>query len=124
MKMFIAAGVLSMLLVRLGLQRVELHEQSRASTVSSSKPSRTAAHQYFRIRTNLVEFPQQSKPDCDAVYPPPGDFQNWTNCKQIGASACGGPDQCECLSSQRLVSFQCDQGTYQQCFGEAGNGCQ
>jgi hypothetical protein len=61
--------------------------------------------------------------ECDEVFPLPEDYPNWTNCRNIGQSACGGPAECQCLPEQRLVTFKCDQGTYQQCFGEKGNGC-
>jgi len=67
--------------------------------------------------------PLQQKPDCDQYYPLPSDYPNWTNCKNIGQSGCGGPQQCACDESQRLVTFKCDQGTYHQCYGEKGNGC-
>lgn len=64
------------------------------------------------------------KRDCDQVYPLPDNYQNWTNCKKDGGgSGCGGPEQCACLESQRLITFTCDQGSYHQCFGEQGNGC-
>jgi hypothetical protein len=65
-----------------------------------------------------------NKPDCDQTYPLPQNYENWTNCKKDGGgSACGGPDQCGCLESQRLITFTCDQGQYHQCYGEQGNGC-
>jgi hypothetical protein len=64
------------------------------------------------------------KPDCDHTYPLPQNYENWTHCrKDGGGSACGGPDQCAGLESQRLVTFTCDQGSYHQCYGEKGNGC-
>jgi hypothetical protein len=65
----------------------------------------------------------QQRRDCDQYYPLPDNYQNWSNCKNIGQSACGGPEQCACDESQRLVTFKCDQGTYNQCYGERGNGC-
>lgn len=66
---------------------------------------------------------QQRKP-CDEYYPIPENYQNW-HCHQVGGagSACGGPEQCECDISERLVVFECDKGTYKQCYGEKGNGC-
>jgi hypothetical protein len=64
------------------------------------------------------------KPDCEKKYPLPSNYQRWTNCKANGGgSSCGGPEQCACLESERLVTFTCDQGTYHQCYGERGNGC-
>jgi hypothetical protein len=66
---------------------------------------------------------EPQKKDCDEYYPLPSDYPNWTNCKKVGGSACGGPQQCACDESQRLVTFKCDQGTYQQCYGEKGDGC-
>lgn len=71
----------------------------------------------------LASHPQQ-KPDCSDRYPPPDDYPNWTHCKPNGGgSACGGPQQCACDESQRLITFTCDQGSYQQCWAEKGNGC-
>src|SRR5713101_330121 len=64
------------------------------------------------------------KPACEAVYPLPKNYETWTNCKGDGEpSSCGGPDQCSCDESKRLVTFSCHQGTYRQCWGERGNGC-
>ena len=37
------------------------------------------------------------------------------NCDEIGASACGGPDQCAYGKNERLVSFKCDEGTFNGC---------
>jgi len=64
------------------------------------------------------------KQACSAVYPVPGDKEDYTGCSIIGRSACGGPDQCSCDSTERLVSVKCDQGTYNECQAESGNGCQ
>jgi hypothetical protein len=61
---------------------------------------------------------------CRDLYPPPGDRGEYTGCSIIGRSACGGPDQCACASTERLVSVKCDQGTYNECEAEPGNGCQ
>lgn len=66
---------------------------------------------------------EPQKPDCDEYYPLPADYPNWAHCRNVGQTGCGGPAQCACDESQRLVTFKCDQGTYQQCFGEKGNGC-
>jgi len=67
---------------------------------------------------------KRGKPSCEAVYPLPRNYKTWTKCKSDGeASSCGGPDQCSCDESKRLVTFSCDQGTYHQCWGERGNGC-
>ncbi len=76
----------------------------------------------FATREHLVYVSQ--KVDCDQFYPLPNGYENWSNCKQAGGTACGGPDQCACDSTQRLITFKCDQGTYHQCYGETGNGCQ
>ena len=55
--------------------------------------------------------------DCSDVYPLPDNYPNWKNCHQVGSSSqYGGPDQCACLRSQKLTTFKCDQGTYQQCY--------
>ena len=71
-----------------------------------------------------VKLAVTQRKDCSDYYPLPDDYPNWKNCNQVGSpSQCGGPDQCACLKSQRLVTFKCDQGTYQQCYGERGNGC-
>lgn len=60
---------------------------------------------------------------CGRYYPLPDNYQNWTGCKKDGGSACGGPDQCACADSERLITFTCDQGTYHRCYAEKGNGC-
>jgi len=61
---------------------------------------------------------------CQKYYPLPDGYQNWTNCrKDGGGSACGGPEQCSCADSERLITFNCDQGAYHKCYAEKGNGC-
>ena len=71
-----------------------------------------------------VSSSKRGKPACEAVYPLPRNYETWTKCKSDGEpSSCGGPDQCSCGESKRLVTFSCDQGTYHQCWGERGNGC-
>ena len=72
----------------------------------------------------LALMSKRGKPACEAVYPLPRKYEYWTNCKVDGEpSSCGGPDQCSCDESKRLVTFSCHQGTYHQCLGERGNGC-
>jgi len=64
-------------------------------------------------------FPGQSEQDrktCHDYYP--GHEQALAgahNCTEIGASACGGPDQCSCPQNARLVSWRCDEGTFNAC---------
>jgi hypothetical protein len=73
---------------------------------------------------DVVVLAVTQRKDCSDYYPLPDDYPNWKNCNRAGSSSqCGGPEQCACLKSQRLVTFKCDQGTYQQCYGERGNGC-
>ncbi len=76
------------------------------------------------LSEKLVSSNKRGKPSCEAVYPLPRNYEAWTKCKSDGESSnCGGPDQCFCDESKRLVTFSCDQGTYRQCWGERGNGC-
>ena len=76
------------------------------------------------VNERLVLSSKSGKPSCEAVYPLPRNYETWTNCKGEGEpSSCGGPDQCTCDESKRLVTFSCNQGTYRQCWGERGNGC-
>ena len=76
------------------------------------------------LNEKLVSSSKRGKPSCEAVYPLPRGYETWTKCKSDGEpSSCGGPDQCSCDESKRLVTFFCDQGTYHQCWGERGNGC-
>jgi hypothetical protein len=70
-----------------------------------------------------VKLAVTQREDCSDYYPLPDNYPNWNNCVQVGSSVCGGPSQCACLRSQKLVTFKCAQGTYQQCYGERGNGC-
>jgi hypothetical protein len=96
---------------------------------ADSMKTKDAANSRWGFETAIVQHDGRvlaiahDKPDCEKVYPLPSDYQNWSNCHSSGNSACGGPDQCACLDSQRLVTFECDQGTYHQCYGEKGNGC-
>jgi len=76
------------------------------------------------LKERLVLSSKRGRPACEAVYPLPKNYQTWTNCKADGEpSSCGGPDQCSCDESKRLVTFSCRQGTYRECWGERGNGC-
>lgn len=63
------------------------------------------------------------RPSCEEKYPLPDGYENWTHCEKIGGSHCGGPPQCECIPEQQLVTFRCDQGTYNQCFSYPDDGC-
>ena len=97
----------------------------RQATGRSANASATHVRSEFiyLLNENLPFQAASDKPDCDKYYPLPDNYQNWTSCKKNGGSACGGPQQCGCLESQRLITFACDQGTYHQCYGEQGNGC-
>jgi hypothetical protein len=66
-------------------------------------------------RGNLV-FAYQRK-SCSEYYPASGSM---TNCTDIGRSGCGGPDQCSCASSERLVTYRCSEGTFNLCQNVGG----
>jgi hypothetical protein len=59
------------------------------------------------------------KDPCSTVYPIPDGADQWTNCVKSGASACGGPDQCACATSDRLVEYSCSEGKYNKCTTES-----
>lgn len=76
------------------------------------------------LNERLVLLGNRERLVCEAVYPLPKNYNNWTRCKSyVEPSSCGGPDECSCDESKRLVIFSCDQGTYRECWGERGNGC-
>jgi hypothetical protein len=60
---------------------------------------------------------------CDKVYPLPDGYENWSDCERGEFTECGGPQQCACIPEQRLVTFRCKQGTYNQCFSWPEDGC-
>jgi len=74
--------------------------------------------------TPAAQSGRAQKKECSEYYPLPADYQNW-HCKEPSGvgSPCGGPEQCSCEESQRLIVFECDRGTYKQCYGVKGNGC-
>lgn len=58
----------------------------------------------------------EDRKTCRAYYPGAGDaLTRAHNCNEIGSSGCGGPDQCSCATDQRLVSWKCDEGTFNVC---------
>ncbi len=59
------------------------------------------------------------KDPCSTVYPIPDGADQWTNCVKSGASACGGPDKCDCATSERLVQYSCSEGKYDKCTAES-----
>lgn len=95
----------------------------------TKKVSTLAVEHVINVRYDFMSDGPQfrnvaDKKDCSEYYPPPQGYENWTHCRPDGGgSACGGPDQCACDDSQRLVTFTCDQGSYHQCWAEKGNGC-
>ena len=46
----------------------------------------------------------------------PGFPQGGQGCARLGASACGGPDQCYCGPKERLVTFKCGGAYYHMCW--------
>ena len=102
---------------------VELQHRADGQFSANEAPQSTEMRDSFLHEHSLFRS-VSDKPDCDETYPLPDNYQNWKNCKKDGGgSACGGPQQCACLESQRLITFTCDQGSYHQCYGEQGNGC-
>ena len=100
--------------------------QRNGNNVSRSQPNSvsTANGATDFLDERLVLLSDSARPICEAVYPLPRNYETWTNCKSDGEpSSCGGPDQCSCDESKRLVTFACDQGTYRECWGERYNGC-
>ena len=58
---------------------------------------------------------------CREIYPGDEDALSQAhNCSEVGASACGGPDQCSCDKNERLVSWKCDEGTFNACSPSKG----
>jgi hypothetical protein len=73
-----------------------------------------------QLRMNAAAlWPIESAPDrktCNAYYRGHEEAVSQAhNCTEIGASACGGPDQCSCEQNERLVSWKCDEGTFNAC---------
>jgi hypothetical protein len=73
--------------------------------------------QELQCKYTITEPPstKADKDPCSVVYPVPDGADQWTNCVKSGASACGGPDQCACASTERLVEFTCTEGKYNRC---------
>ncbi len=70
--------------------------------------------QYILSEILLADLPPRQT--CDKYYRGHEDaLAQAHNCHEIGASACGGPDQCACGKNERLVSFKCDEGTFNGC---------
>jgi hypothetical protein len=76
------------------------------------------------VHPNKERRPVAERKSCEDYYPEPEDAVNWTDCKVTYRSPCGGPDQCYCDSSERLLDYKCAQGTYSICQAEEKNGCQ
>jgi hypothetical protein len=59
-----------------------------------------------------------SRPPCSQVYPPESSLKEWFDsgpCREAGASACGGPNQCSCQPNERLVFYQCVTRNWNYC---------
>src|SRR5688572_17535447 len=50
--------------------------------------------------------PVDDRRSCEEYYPEPDGAVNWTKCTPGFRSACGGPPQCYCDSSERLVDYK------------------
>jgi hypothetical protein len=66
-----------------------------------------------------VSWQLPAKKSCTEVYPLPDGYDKWNDCTTKGQSACGGPQQCACNSSQVLVTYTCQEGTYNICKADA-----
>jgi hypothetical protein len=68
------------------------------------------------VVSNQAKLSERADKDpCSKVYPVPEGADQWTNCVKSGASACGGPDQCACDATERLVEYSCTEGKYNKC---------
>ena len=84
---------------------------STSQRALGSDPLVQPGHPPAAIPTSLAK-----RKACSAYYSGQEDALSQAhNCTEIGASACGGPEQCSCADNERLVSFTCKEGTFSGC---------
>jgi len=74
-----------------------------------------------KCKYEITEPPSKKadKDPCSTVFPIPDGADQWTNCSKTGGSSCGGPDQCACDASERLVQYSCTEGKYDKCTADS-----
>jgi len=93
--------------------------------VRGAEPTCSAVHEMGNTLsvTSQQWLAVDDRKSCKEYYPEPANAVNWKSCVPGYRSACGGPPQCYCDSSERLIDYKCSEGTYSICQAENNNGC-
>src|ERR1700728_2630118 len=89
---------------------------------TASAPSRAQGRESTSSLPSDLFFSTDPRDHCSKYYPVPDGSDSWTTCEDKGRSGCGGPEQCICGANERLVTYQCVEGTFHKCVEDPGCG--